>query len=68
VIDKDGVLRTTRIAVGTELQHLFVVTEGLKKDDKFLLEGLRKVKDKEKVDYEFIAPDSIVRHLDLYAE
>ena len=68
VIGADSVLHSTRVEVGSELQHLFVVTDGLKKDDKFLLEGLRKVKDKDKVDYEFIAPDSIVRHLDLYAE
>lgn len=68
VIGKDSVLHTTRIAIGPELQHLFVVTEGLTKDDRILLEGLRKVKDGEKVDVEFIEPDSVVKHLDLYAE
>ncbi|MBL7952562.1 MAG: efflux RND transporter periplasmic adaptor subunit [Flavobacteriales bacterium] len=68
VIGADSVLHSTRVEVGSELQHLFVVTDGLKKDDKFLLEGLRKVKDKDNVDYEFVTPDSIVRHLDLYAE
>ncbi|MBP6390791.1 MAG: efflux RND transporter periplasmic adaptor subunit [Flavobacteriales bacterium] len=68
VIGKDSVLRTTRIGIGPELQHLFVVNEGLNKDDRILLEGLRKVKDGEKVDYAFIAPDSVVKHLDLYAE
>lgn len=68
VIDKEGVLHTTRIEVGPELQHLFVVIDGLKKDDRILLEGLRKVKDADKVDVEFIAPDSVVKHLDLYAE
>ena len=68
VIGKDSVLHTTRIEVGPELQHLFVVNEGLTKDDRILLEGLRKVKDEEKVDYTFIAPDSVVKHLDLYAE
>ena len=68
VIGKDSVLHTTRIEVGPELQHLFVVNEGLTKDDRILLEGLRKVKDEEKVDYAFIAPDSVVKHLDLYAE
>ncbi len=68
VIDKDSVLHTTRIGIGPELQHLFVVTEGLKKDDRILLEGLRKVKDKEKVDFEFVFADSVMTHLDLYAE
>ncbi|MFT3884866.1 MAG: efflux RND transporter periplasmic adaptor subunit [Flavobacteriales bacterium] len=68
VIDKDNVLHSTRIETGPELQHLFVVEKGLTKDDRFLLEGLRKVKDKEKVDVEPIAPDSVAKHLDLYAE
>lgn len=68
VIDKSDTLRQTRIEVGTELQHLFVVESGLQKDDRVLLEGLRKVKDGEKVEVEFLAPDSVVKHLDLYAE
>lgn len=68
VIGADSVLHSTRIEVGPELQYLFVVTEGLKKDDRFLLEGLRKVKDKAKVDYTYVTPDSMVKHLDLYAE
>ena len=68
VIGSDSMIHSTRIEVGPEMQHLFVVNEGLKKEDRILLEGLRKVKDKEKVDFEFIAPDSVVTHLDLYAE
>lgn len=68
VIDKDSVLRTTRVGIGPELQHLFVVDDGLAKDDRFLLEGLRKVKDKEKVRFRYVAPDSVAKHLDLYAE
>jgi membrane fusion protein (multidrug efflux system) len=68
VIDKDDTLRQTRIEIGPELQHLFVVNTGLKKDDRILLEGLRKVKDAEKVDFEFIAPDSVLNDLQLHAE
>lgn len=68
VLDADGKVHSKRIEVGPELQHLFVVTSGLKPDDRFLLEGLRKVKDEEHVEVEYIAPDSVVRHLDLYAE
>ncbi|MBK9760225.1 MAG: efflux RND transporter periplasmic adaptor subunit [Flavobacteriales bacterium] len=68
VVGKDSVLHTTRVEIGPELQHLFVVNSGLKQDDRFLLEGLRKVKDKDKVDFEFTPPDSVMTHLDLYAE
>ena len=68
VIDKDDTLRTTRIETGAELQHLFEVTQGLMPGDRILLEGLRKVKDKDKVEVEFIAPDSVMTNLDLHAE
>jgi len=68
VVDKDHVAHSTRVAIGPELQHLFVITEGLAESDHILLEGLRKVKDKDTVHYEFVVPDSVVRHLDLYAE
>lgn len=68
VIGADSTLRTARIKVAAELRHLFVVEQGLAKDDRFLLEGLRKVKDKDKVDFTYVAPDSVVRHLELYAE
>jgi len=67
-IDKDHVLHATRVETGPELQHLFVVEKGLGKDDHFLLEGLRKVKDGEKVEHEQLPPDSVVQHLELYAE
>lgn len=68
VIDKDNVIHSTRITIGPELQHLFVVNEGLKKDDRILLEGLRKVKDSDSIAFELLPADSVVKHLDLYAE
>lgn len=68
VVGKDGTVHSTQVGIGPELQHLFVVTSGLKKDDRFLLEGLRKVKDGDKVDVEYMAPDSVVKDLELYAE
>lgn len=67
-VDKDSVLHSTPITVGQELQHLFVITDGIKEGDKILLEGLRKVKDKDHINYTFVAPDSVVAHLGLYAE
>ncbi|MBV6403419.1 MAG: Efflux pump periplasmic linker BepF [Flavobacteriales bacterium] len=67
-VGDDGAVHTARIEIGPELQHLFVVEKGLGKDDRFLLEGLRKVKDNDKVEFAYLPPDSVVKHLDLYAE
>ncbi len=68
VVGDGGALRMTRIEVGAELQHLFAVHSGLRKEDHFLLEGLRKVKDGDRVEVLQLAPDSVLHHLALYAE
>ena len=68
VIDKDNVVRQREIKVGAELPHLFVIEKGLSVNDKILLEGIRMVKDKEKIHTEFVEPNSVLSHLALYAE
>lgn len=68
VIDKDDKVRQREVTIGAELQHLFVVEKGLSKDDKVLLEGIRMVKNGEKIHYVFEKPDKILTSLDLYAE
>ncbi len=68
VIGPDSVITTTRVEIAQELPHLFVIDKGLRAEDRFLLEGLRKVKDQDKVSYTYVVPDSVVNHLELYAE
>lgn len=68
VIDENNVVRTRQIIIEGELPHIFVVKEGLTENDKILLEGLRKVRDKDEITYEFLEPDSVMAHLELYAE
>ncbi len=68
VIGKDNVVRSREISIGAELSNIFVVRSGLKPDDKILLEGLRQVKENEKIHYTFVRPESVISHLGLYAE
>ena len=69
VIDKDDVAQAREITVGIELPHLFVVTKGLDKGDKILLEGLRKVRNNEKISYDYVAPKKAMSELSkLHAE
>lgn len=68
VIDKEGKAHTQRITIGNELPYLFAIDKGLKPDDRFLLEGLRKVKDGDTVELNFTPPDSVIKKLGLYAE
>ena len=56
------------ISIGAELPHIFEVTNGLSVNDKILLEGLRKVKHGDKIDFDFIEPRHAISNLDLHAE
>lgn len=68
VIDKDNTVHSREIIIGAELPHLFVVKEGLSLDDKVLLEGIRLVKENEKIGYRLEKPETVLSHLELYAE
>lgn len=68
VIDKNNVVKQREIWVGEELPHLFVVEKGLSETDKVLLEGIRMVKNGEKIHYKFEKPSSVLSNLEMYAE
>ncbi|MNJ86220.1 Toluene efflux pump periplasmic linker protein TtgG precursor [compost metagenome] len=68
VIDKNNKIRSREIEIAAELPHIFVVKSGLSTKDKILLEGLRLVKENQKIDYKFEKPEHVLSHLELYAE
>lgn len=68
VIDKDNKVKSREITVAAELPHIFIISKGLKENDKILLEGLRQVEENQKIEYKFVKPDSLISHLNLYAE
>ncbi|MCB0401047.1 MAG: efflux RND transporter periplasmic adaptor subunit [Flavobacteriales bacterium] len=68
VVDENNVIRSRKIDIAAELPHVYVVREGLKKTDKILLEGLRKVNEKDKIEYTFEDPAKVLSTLELYAE
>jgi membrane fusion protein, multidrug efflux system len=68
VVDKDNKIKSREITISAELPHIFVVQSGLNKDDKILLEGLRLVRENEKIHPKFVQPAKMLSQLDLYAE
>lgn len=69
VIDANGKVASREIAVGEEMPHLYVVTKGLSSNDKILYEGLRKVKNGQKIHSEFVPFREVVSELNsLHAE
>jgi membrane fusion protein (multidrug efflux system) len=68
VVDENNTIHSRQITISEEMQHLYVVTDGLKATDKILLEGLRKVKENDKIKFEFLQPSKVISDLSLYAE
>jgi membrane fusion protein (multidrug efflux system) len=68
VVDKNNVLKSREITLAAELPHIFVVQKGLSPDDKILLEGLRLVRENEKIHFKFLEPKTVMSQLNLYAE
>lgn len=68
IVDKDSRVKSTEITVAAEMPDLYVVGDGLSETDKILLEGVQKVRDNDKITYEFEEPAKVISHLRLKAE
>ncbi|WP_298709852.1 efflux RND transporter periplasmic adaptor subunit [uncultured Chitinophaga sp.] len=68
VVDKDNTVQLRPVTIGAEMPDLFVVKDGLKGDEKILLEGLRKVKNNDKIAFDFENPRSVISQLVLPSE
>ena len=65
VVDKENRVKSREITIGAEMEDLYAVTAGLNKDEKVLLEGLRKVKQDDKISYEYEDPKLVISKLKL---
>lgn len=68
VVDEDDNVHSRQITIGAEMPDLFVITSGLKETDRILLEGLRKVRDGDKISCQFKETDQVYSKLKVYAE
>ncbi|MBG9378223.1 efflux RND transporter periplasmic adaptor subunit [Panacibacter sp. DH6] len=68
VVTKDSTVKQKEITIGPDMEDLYIVTGGLSENDKVLLEGLRKVKDSDKIRYEYKKPEEVITHLKVRAE
>lgn len=67
-VDEDGRIHSQEISIKEELNHAYLINGGLSIQDKILLEGLRKVKDGDHIQYKLKDPTSVYDHLELHAE
>ncbi len=62
VVDKDDVVHQREILIQHELDDIFVIKKGVGVGDRIVLEGIRQVRDGEKVDYEFRPPEEVMQN------
>jgi len=69
VVDNDHVVHQKEITIGAEMPDLYIVKGGLSEKDRIILEGIRKVTDKDKLEnYEYQDPKIVLDHLKVYVE
>ncbi|OGX88827.1 efflux RND transporter periplasmic adaptor subunit [Hymenobacter coccineus] len=68
VVDKNSVVHQKEVNIASEMPDLYVIKSGITSQDKILLEGLRKVKDGDKIIYTYKDPETVISHLKVYSE
>lgn len=68
VVDKDNRVKSREITIGADMADLYAVTSGITQNDKILLEGLRKVKNNDKISFNYEQPQTVIASLKLPAE
>lgn len=68
VVDKNNKVSSKEISITGEIPDLYVISNGLAENDRILLEGVQKVKENDKIQYEFLAPKAVMNNLRLKAE
>lgn len=68
VVDKNNIVHSREITIDSEMPDLYIVKNGLSKNDRILFEGIGKVKDNDKITYTYEAPESVLPKLKVYVE
>ena len=68
VVDKNKTVHSREISIAAEMPDLYVIKDGLTENERILLEGIRKVKDKDKISYNYEEPRKVVNNLKVYVE
>jgi len=71
VVDKDKVVHQREITIEAELPDLYIIsaTTGLKEEERIMLEGIRKVRDGDKLEeYTYEDPKTVIPRLKVYVE
>ena len=65
VVDAKNIVKARSIKIKQKLSNLYVIDSGLEASDKILLEGIQSVKEDDSIKTKFIAPEQVMKTLQL---
>jgi membrane fusion protein (multidrug efflux system) len=69
VVDAENVCHQREINIAAEMPDLYVIKDGIGPEDKIMLEGIRKVRDNQKIEnVTYEDPKKVFAHLNVYVE
>ncbi|MDQ6532075.1 efflux RND transporter periplasmic adaptor subunit [Flavobacterium sp. LHD-85] len=68
VVGKDNKVSSREITITGEIPDLYVIKSGITENDRILLEGVQKVKENDKIKFDYESPKEVINHLRLKAE
>ncbi|MBS1949455.1 MAG: RND efflux system, membrane fusion protein [Cytophagales bacterium] len=69
VVTKDNVIKQREVVIASEMPDLYVISSGLTGQEKIMLEGIRKVRDGQKIkEYKYEEPKEVLSRLKVYVE
>ena len=68
VVDKNNIVHSREITIASEMPDLYIINTGLSENERILLEGIRKVKDNDKITYRYEDPKTVIPKLKVYVE
>ena len=68
VVDKADLVHSRELVIASEMPDIYIIKEGLKENERILLEGIRKVKDGDKISFTYEDPKTVLPKLKVYVE
>jgi membrane fusion protein (multidrug efflux system) len=68
IVDEEGHVRSQEVKIASELDHLYIISDGLKPEDHILIDGLRKVQNGDHIQFTIKSTKEVYGDLELHAE
>lgn len=68
VVDKNNVAHQREVTIAGEIPDLYFIAGGLKEGNKIIVEGIRKVRNNEKIEFTYEQPEKILANLKVAVE